>query len=420
MGMYGNNILDYKVSLITEAYIGKTETLREIEEQVGIVRRSVKRYTDIDKSKEVQKLNRLVEKQFGMDVFALHIDQSKMMDAYSVPIASRFDISFSRNLSKMVVGDTTNGFRFKKNNNFCIMVCLSYGLLTYDKFTDAEIVAIMLHEIGHNFADCLDNRILTWNQTWCKDVTDMLVLKSILTCGLYIPFAAVKYYNNTNSKARMKGKSKIYNPLRGLLNGVKSVKDDFRSITREIFYRLGGGVDINVTINGKDADKIKMAYKQSPSRSSEVIADKFAGIYGYGPEIASALYKLEENVGTAERITMKINNERNKQFNDAWLKVSDFDEHPQLIQRINENIKLLENELDSSHLDPKLEGVIRSQLKEMKDQVKDLTTVVNKSRSSENARKTFNAYINKTAPDAVTEEIEDTIEDELNKILYKK
>ena len=62
-GKYLNRDIRY---VINEAYVGKTETLLEIEDAVNKIRSNCKKFTDMNKSKEVQRLNRLFEKQFGM------------------------------------------------------------------------------------------------------------------------------------------------------------------------------------------------------------------------------------------------------------------------------------------------------------------------------------------------------------------
>ena len=58
---------------IDEAYVGKTDTLKEIENQFAVIKSTIKAGQDINAKPEVQKLNRLVEKQFGMEIFSLRV-----------------------------------------------------------------------------------------------------------------------------------------------------------------------------------------------------------------------------------------------------------------------------------------------------------------------------------------------------------
>ena len=132
MSIYAQNIIDYKYQLVNEAYFGKNETFLEMEKQIGIIReKALSKFTDINRSPEVLKLNRLFEKQFGMDVFALHVEKSEIINAYTIPVALNFDIALNTNLSKMVVADKQNGYRFKEGNDLCIICNVYLGLLKF-------------------------------------------------------------------------------------------------------------------------------------------------------------------------------------------------------------------------------------------------------------------------------------------------
>ena len=64
MAIYNYVTEDAKLCALSEAYFGKTPTLLEIEKQIGIIRQNaLKRFSDINRSEEVLKLNRLFEKQ---------------------------------------------------------------------------------------------------------------------------------------------------------------------------------------------------------------------------------------------------------------------------------------------------------------------------------------------------------------------
>ena len=102
---------DDDVSSFNEAYIGKTPTLLEAEKQIGIIRESIDDFKDCNKLPCVLAFNRLMEKQFGMEVFALNIDQSNTVNAWTMPLGIRFDIALKMNASKLVTGSTKDGFK---------------------------------------------------------------------------------------------------------------------------------------------------------------------------------------------------------------------------------------------------------------------------------------------------------------------
>ena len=99
-----------------------------------------------------------------------------------------------------------------------------------------------------------------------------------------------------------------------------------------------------------------------------------------------------------------------------------FDEHPRLIQRINSNINLLERELKKDDLDPKYKKMLEDQLKQLKASLKEFTEANDKLSKNDNARRIFNAYVQNALPDAVDAEIEEKIEQALDRGFedYKK
>jgi hypothetical protein len=415
MGIYGNYIsesFDY-LDVIQEAYFGKTETLLEIEKQIGLIRQNAaKRYTDINRSKEVLELNRLFEKQFGMEVFSLHVEQNNIINAYTALVATRFDIAFKEILAKKVTATKKDGYRFLPGNNLCIVCTVYLGLLNCQDLTDGEIVAIILHELGHNFADAIYKDIEIANKKQVKDYLDMLILTTILTCGLYLPGALKEYYNNLNKTVKKRESKTRKRPIHGLIKGIKAKCSDFFDVYNEVIERLGMGRDINKYKKDADSKGYPKKVKKSASRYNEVIADKFAGIYGYGPEQGSALLKMDSQISKAEDIVNSIPGigiKANKAYNDAIKDIYNYDCHPHVIQRINEEIKTLRYELQKSDLDPKLVKAMNEQLDQLEALKNEATKIVDSSRDNERARATFYKYVNDKDPNAIDDAIEEAI-----------
>ena len=161
MSLYGNSIIDYRnTQVVNEAYVGKTPTLEEIEKKIGELRENIKFSDNLNRSDQITEINRLFEKQFGMDIFALKVLQTKYIDAYTYSLSTRLDYAEKyASLADMITADMKNGFRFKPGNDAAVVVCISYEFLHNKLWTDAEIMAILLHEIGHNFSGSLYNDI---------------------------------------------------------------------------------------------------------------------------------------------------------------------------------------------------------------------------------------------------------------------
>ena len=179
-------LLDENVQFVNEAYVGKTPILEKIEEQIGIIRSKLSRYDDFDRLPDVQKLNRMFEEQFGMKIFALHMEKEDIMNAYTMVIALNTDI-YKKDFSKYITANRKDGYRFTEDNNFCISATVYYGLLSNPDLTDAEILAIILHEIGHNFADFIDSSIRIANKNFMAGIWTsiiMNILSGVLTLNI--------------------------------------------------------------------------------------------------------------------------------------------------------------------------------------------------------------------------------------------
>ena len=179
MSIYDHNIIhleNNKYNFLNEAYIGKTSLLLEVEKKIHEYRskKDLTIYNCSSTSKEILDINRLIEKQFGMEIFALKILPTEVIDAYNLPVACRFDME-KENMKNYVEGNSKSGYRFRKNNGLCCIVCLSYGLIADKRYTDGQIVACILHEIGHNFGDCLYDELRVYNKAIIKEYKTSLI-----------------------------------------------------------------------------------------------------------------------------------------------------------------------------------------------------------------------------------------------------
>lgn len=425
-------IISEAVQFVNEAYVGKTNLLQKIEEQIGIVRMNLDRNKPFDNNPEVLKLNRLFEEQFGMQIFAFHMDPHKEMNAYTRTLCTHFDIAGKINYPKSVVIDRKNGFRFKSGNNFCIQVVVYFGLLGNPDFTDGEILAIILHEIGHNFADFIDNKIklqtINIMEAWKAVLLQNAILSSLPI--VTIPLAIIDYKNNikrnTNDFANQRAQSnqKKQSKISARINGLNARIGDFINDLSDVISAYNpirqAIAKSSIKVRNLYKDELTKSAKESLDRRNEIIADKFAGIYGYGVELASAFQKMGDYVSRSKEWINKLpgGEKVNRTWEEIYKDINEFDCHPHTIQRINENIKLLKNELTLQDMDPKMKAVIIKQIKDMEDIVKDIATKVNKNPDS--IRANYDAFVNSELPDATTEKIENEIADELNKLLEKK
>lgn len=411
--------------ILNEAFVGKSYTLLEIEKEFNKMRsEKLDFYSNISQHPNIIAINRLFEKQFGMHLFALKVDPTKEHNAYTMVIASNFDVAHYMDLPSMVTGTINEGFKWKENNGLCIIVNISYGLLSDPNITDAELVAIILHEIGHNFADALYGEINIANKNQMIEYEKYLssyatIIGFLLALPNYIKAKKLlKEYNNS-TRVERESKPKKTSKIRGILTGLGAKWKDYVSYKQEIMARKRGG-KVYRDYKRQLGAAAKTKAREGLSRQNEVIADKFAGIYGYGAEIASGFSKLTYHKSDAAKKLESAGGklaEASRDFDDAVKDICDYDCHPHLVQRINEEIKLLEREVAKEDIDPKYKLVIYDQISQLKSLLDKITKTSKILSKDENAKNAYHDYVNKNCPTAVSDEIEDKIEEALDKLL---
>lgn len=415
MGIYG--------SYLTEAYFGKSEKLLEIEKQIGVLRQQYSLYNESVYFDTLQKINRLFEDQFGMEVFSLHIIPSKIKNAYTIPIATRFDVAIGNKLPKLVEGNLKNGYKFKPKNNLCIVCTIYAGLLLDNTITDEEILAVILHEIGHNFADALDNDICIANKQTLITRVIVMILSILLTTGMTLPVFALDTYTSLNkTKVKTEKNAKPSNKISSTIKGFGGHLSDFFLDVNEFISRFTFG-SLNWLVKLiAFPDKLFKVHKDTPGKKNEVLSDKFATIYGYGPALASVLNKMTNNPSPAELQIEKIpyiGSMMNNSYYNSIKNSFEYDEHPQLIQRINSQIDALKFELKKDNLDPKLRKIIQKELDELMNIKKELTEICDDKKKSDLIKATYNAYIDKKLPEAISKKLDDELNKEFDKLIEK-
>ncbi len=402
---------------IDEAFIGKTDTLLQVEEQFNIMKKTLKRGQDLNSRPEVQKLNRLIEKQFGMDIFSLRIDASNVVNAYTEIIATKFDIGLENDIRKLVEGSQDSGYRFKKNNHLCIVTTIYLGLILKENMSGEELTGVLLHELGHNFADALDDKIRLANKKITKNYYNYLIWRASTIFGRKYKKELEKNTSKAASKESEKESRK--NVLRGWIRGLAAIKYNFNSFCGEVLGRLAsaGYSKVEVTNNEKK-NKGKEA-SESADRRNEVFADKFCAVYGYANAQARALYKIDTNESKAYKFIDKISKSINDNFEQLIQNYYLYDEHPQTIQRVNAMMNTLKAELAKEDLDPTVKKVLEDQLNQMNEFIKEITVATKNDTEREAVRKAFYKTVNENAPDAMAKALEDEIEKALDEGLKK-
>ena len=154
--------------ILNEMYFGKLPGLLKLEEFISKLRkvydkseliRNPSEYRELLKDPILTKMAKEVSELFGLNECAITIARDWSMNAYTLtyPVTKNGVYDSNEHLlePKKMTGSiiiTNDGFSFNKRKfPTNILICLNLGLL-FGKYTEPEVVAVLLHEIGHSFS----------------------------------------------------------------------------------------------------------------------------------------------------------------------------------------------------------------------------------------------------------------------------
>lgn len=262
---------------VNETYFGKSKELEIIEKSFD---KAIQSKDKIDAS-SLGIVAKQLQKKFGFDNVSIGIDKTPGLNAYTY-----IDIA---DIKKMKI-KTSEGYKALPGNTCSILVVFSPAMLS-GVLSGKELTAITLHEIGHQFASkrILNSSSLRYMASYIRGLSELDKIIRIAS-------------QETNSIADMfmmirRVISKLTEDavfaIKYVINTLILLKDILKTPTLKDTYNLiGDSTKSNRIMNYiKNFDKVKKHIKVHDLE--EEMADSFATIYGYGPELASALTKIE-------------------------------------------------------------------------------------------------------------------------------
>ena len=372
-----------------EAYFGKIPKLLSIEKKIGNLRKKYKNTPEnINSSKELIDISNDFADLFGFKEFYLSVKMEGVMNAATYPI----DLCIGSGNPAKWVKVSKDGFRYSKEAGYVSVIYVNKGLIFDSDITDGEIVAIILHEIGHNFQSSLNGIVRGFsyvNQVINVILLPIIILQSIPSGQFQTPYMMFKstrklFVDTINSlKKNHPEMVKAYNACSNLINtmlGLIGVSLDSYAIVTMMLNPIAAIQSVVSTLIRKIAN---------PTFASEIsniiigvkkesLSDNFVSTYGYGAELSSGLRKMKDkDMGYIDR-TIFRNMGFIGQYMDLLLLpqkvlLGMLDPHPTTEFRINDQIKYLERELQKEKLPPSIKKEIKSQISEIKKQI-DLYT----------------------------------------------
>ena len=403
-------IFDY----LTEVYIGKTKELLLAETQLDIFRKKyMSKYvfnTRVNSDKDLLKFDRMMEDIFGFGCFTLHIHNQPSVNAFTMPIDFRCDY---RNPTDNIIADK-NGFKFKKEYSYAAILGIYSGLIFNPAFTTPEVMALLLHEIGHNFNSALNKS----NGTFTNIIVTIETFISIMSGS---PLALINTIKNSNQMRmaldtagkNIREKNAIpvivydaFKQLQSVLNTTALTINDILRVgslgTLTIITALYNCVRSALMYIINPANIITKIIGLNIKYKSELTADNFPTIYGYGPELASALNKFEGAEGDSSSIIMRSFNKipvlsTIMHCNEipVFFLAQMFDEHPHSTARIKDQLDLLNLELSKQDMDPKMVDRIKKDIKECNKSLNRLTDITTGIKDPYMGKKLYNYLLSK-------------------------
>ena len=442
--LYGHrSFTEYKsredTIILSEVYFGKNEDMERLEKSVINMRKVArkKRFDMRSTDPCVEEFCTTVEDIFGFETVGVSIKATNEINAACYPIGQRIGKEYSEKIIKDNLIADEKTFKFRKEAHFSVLFIINLGLLMDERFTDSEVTAVLIHEIGHNFSDCFNPNKVEVRGFWTFRILGTLLsgyvealefVKAKIKIGKLIKDNDINVENpktdidykfalglNTINKGLSKTIAKyitsavqqaVFNSSIFIDKAIKLTKMKEKSkfglgfflrslsISEEIFINikefisLGPSSIVNIfdpIQNLMDKTSLYQYVLTMPSRGKsykdEKLADKFVAVYGYGVELSSFLKKIEYNSATGIRTRDIITSTPilglyyNVTKMPGLLVTDLLSTHPNSVNRVKSNIDTLEKELQRTDLRKKQKDVIQSNIDESRKILDQMITV---------------------------------------------
>lgn len=355
-------------SVIHEVFFGKTKEIKAIELKIGEIRDKYKTsQMKANTCKEKAELEDMLCSAFGFECCSFHIHPTVSYNAYTYPISSSvFDF---RDFRKLIVSKNGVGVKYKPEANIYLIVSVTKGLMFSSLFTDAEVTALILHEIGHNFQTAMSGKCRNLNMI-NKAFNLLLAPIIILTNPQSGPFRNNFVDFIKKIEKNFKGFADCYWMIRDLVTSAISIGVGALMFISNITVMMNP-IAVIQSIPRDILSRLNLNLLFLPAGlKSEIVSDAFASSYGYGSELSSALAKIERSSGgiTPNQLIRDI------PFIGSYFDMLNlpsklicnvFDPHPNSIARMKNQLDYAKQELVSKETNPKMKKELQKQISEI-------------------------------------------------------
>ena len=401
--------------ILEELYVGETDFIARLIEEVSKARAPYvgKMKKPIKGNKDFIKIGDMLAEEFGFYAVTFSVPFDQSTNAFTFPITMNIDQTIIGKKPKFI---KDRGLRYDENvtGRMCIMVAVTAGVWFNSEFSDREVVAAILHEIGHSFVT-QSERTIDIIEANRLSLAYNLIYKIIYDLLNPIGWASLPQDISTLANASSKGKeikNKVArelanNPLFTGFNGVSGVMEwlggVFSRILNEVMMLFTGAANL-ISIPFVALGKI-LSFFNKPAyaiaRSQEYLSDSFASMYGLGPEISSFLVKIKYSSKTSGTLTQRVLENipvigaLHQSLSIPVLLLADsINTHPSTISRIDKILDELDKELKNSDLSPKTKEAVKKNIKDL-ERIKQeaLAPQKNKKYNAEMVKRMWFAFL---------------------------
>ena len=378
-------LFNKKYEPVTEAYIGKTNNLKQVERELEKVIIMVNEFSQInlDRAKFVnsssacQKAADLLSNEFGTQIKLNFSPQTYANGgAYAYVTTTPFG-AIHTNKEFMKTGKIKSHERV-----IPIFINVDFNLINKCQINAQELTAILLHEIGHNIRHITAIYSIANTIAFPAVVamgTAYGILDRVFTHIVSLPIISqfIKFNHMFN-------------------NMVEDITGNRHNIPIALFAVLSFP---SMIIRRADPVSYIMGYQ------AERYSDSLAAAYGYGPDLSKALLKM--SMGTSNTTYNKvINSNKVTAFADTMLLamydllvILLLDPHPATAHRVKNTLNKLERDLATNKYPPEVKSQLKADIATLKELYNDYLNATDAEKDETKAA--YRQYVERYGVDPI-------------------
>lgn len=337
--------------VMKESYFGKSKNLLAAEKACDDLAKMIKLdpWKNINRTDAHKKLVENLKKEFGFQELNIFFNTSHTANAFTVP-----SYGIITAINGMPIFPIKKGERYydKKHNYYCYVEVFHGAIFKMD-LTGEELMALILHEIGHNF-----------DTTIYRSFVKLYMIALGLTInGIPVAIMVDMY------KYLYGFMGTINEFIQEYLKPLANVIDVINEINATIVGFIPGIQVLGIINNLATSGGLSIL----GSTSAEIFSDSFATAYGYGPATASLQSKFDAVHTSRGNVVQKAVSSvpvigTIYDLNLLLGKMAQMiaDGHPDSNSRIVNQIKKLERDLDDPSIPRELKKYIKADLDAVK------------------------------------------------------